>query len=65
MKNRLIAVTCYMLFFFTSHTASGLTCPEAFKNPQKALSQVLDYISLQRIRRSIQSHHQSKKDHLF
>ena len=59
MKNRLFAVTCYILFFFTSHTASAITCPEAFKilkNPKKALSQVVNYLYLQRLRNAIQFH---------
>lgn len=52
MKNRVIVVTCYMLFSFAPHTASGLSCLEAVKNPQA----VLDYISFQRGRSSIRSH---------
>lgn len=59
MKNKLSVVICYTLFFSASHTASALTCLQVFKNPKKALSQVVDYISLQRIRRSIQSHQRS------
>ena len=56
MKNRLVVVTCYILFFFTSHTASGFTCPEAFKNPKKALSQAVEYIFFQSTRISIKYH---------
>ena len=56
MKNKLAMVTCYILFFFTSHTALALTCPQVFKNPKKALFQAVNYLFLQRLRGSLHFH---------